>query len=67
MRWRKTEECPTPDKHTYYSKKVAKKAAQAVGRKKHVYRCKCGFWHLTSMDYTTARIVKELKDAREAT
>ena len=45
-------DCPTPKKLKYSTKRYAKNAGKRVrahgGPTISVYRCECGWWHLTS-------------------
>ena len=44
--------CPKPEKYKHYSRKAAEKAmasleaANGIDLSLHVYRCKCGKWHV---------------------
>ena len=40
--------CPTPDKVSYWTRRLAKSDANSKGRKLRAYKCVCGSWHLTS-------------------
>lgn len=61
--------CPTPEKYYYSSKKAAKKWITKIARKTHEtrntpYRCKCGYWHVTSRPSRNQRISKRIEKVK---
>ena len=51
--------CPTPSKRRFETQEAAGFFARADGMR--AYRCRCGFWHLTSKNVIRKRPFKATK------